>query len=368
SAGAVYAFGDGEPAWFAGDRAWLLAGGAVNEVPIENFASTDRVLALGEDRFEAVHGRSPDDVWLVGRAGMIAHYDGTKLAELFPRHTEHDIEGLAWLGDDRWLAATGDGKLITGTLARGVTGLETSPMTERDKATVVATTRAGEVVLAGCHTEMFKRDKRGTWTKLPKLDGCVKAVHGTDADHLWAVGSKSLVDGKAWRLERGKWIEVPTGMGEHDSMHDVEVAPNGDVWLAGRGTLLVAKGGSKLVTISKHEYDEYRDISIRAADDVWVATNANEIGSAGTLVRWDGKQLHRFDHLTANFLSAVVALPGGAVWAVGLGGVAAHSTDGKTFKPAQLGTHATLDHLLAHPSGALVAAGRYGAILQRDAR
>jgi hypothetical protein len=367
SANAVYAFGNGEPAWFAGEKAWLLDHGSVREIPIDGFAPPNEfVLSLDEDRFEAVHGRAPDDVWFVGRAGMIAHYDGTKLTELFPRYTEQDIEGLAWLGDDRWLAIAADGALLTGSLARGITGTEPSPMTKPDKPRALATTRAGELILAGCHTEMFKRDKRGTWTKLPKLKGCVRAIAGADADHLWAVGSNDLVDGKAWRLSNGTWIEVPTGMGEHDTMYDVEVAANGDVWIAGAGALLVAKaGGAKLTRIAKHEHDEYRGISIRAPNDIWFATNANEIGSAGSLLHYNGKALERFDHLTANFLSAVVALPDGAIWAVGLGGVATHSADGKTFKPAQLGAQVTLDHLLAHPSGALLAGGSFGAIVQR---
>jgi hypothetical protein len=367
SLNAVYAFGDGDPAWFVGENAWLRQGSDVKQVPLAGVdTAKGYVLALAEERFEAVHGRAPDDVWLVGRAGMIAHYDGKTLAPLFPRYTEHNIEGLAWLGDDRWLAVDQEGALITGTLAKGVIGTETSPIQDHHKPRVLGSTRAGEVVLAGCHTEMFKRDKHGTWTKLPKLDGCVSAVNGTDADHLWAVGSNDFVEGKAWRLANGKWTEVATGMGENDTMYDVQVAANGDVWLAGLHTLLVAKRGSAtLTTISKHEYDEYRGIAIRGPNDVWIATNANEIGSAGTLVHWDGKQLDRFDHLTANFLSAVAALPDGSIWAVGLGGVATHSKDGKTFKPAQLGTQVTFDHLIAHPSGALLAGGDFGAILQR---
>jgi hypothetical protein len=111
--------------------------------------------------------------------------------------------------------------------------------------------------------------------------------------------------------------------------------------------------------------DDYRGIAIRAPNDVWFATDANEIGAAGTLVHWDGRKLHRLDHLAANFLSAVAALPDGSVWAVGLGGVTTYSPDGKVFRPAQLGAHATLEHLIAHPSGALLAAGDHGAILQR---
>jgi hypothetical protein len=363
SIAAVHAFGDGEPAWFVGDSAWLLEGGTLREVPIEGY-TTANMLSLGVSRFESVHGRTPDDVWFVGRAGLIAHWDGKKLEQVFPRMTEEHIHGLAWLDGDNWLAAAGDGTLITGSLAKGVTGREPSPMTERDVPRVLATTRAGELILAGCHTEMFKRDKRGTWTKLPKLKGCVSDVHGTDADHLWAVGTIDFV-ATAWKLDGGKWIAVPTHMPEHEDLNDVEVAANGDVWMAGVHVVFQAKRGGKLVRVTTHKYDDYNDISIRAPDDVWFATNANEIGAAGTLVHWNGKTFERFDHLTANYLSAVVAKPDGSVWAVGLGGVATSSVDGKTFKPLQLGAQATLTQLIAHPSGALLAGGDFGAIVQR---
>jgi hypothetical protein len=363
SIAAIHAFGDGEPAWFVGESVWLLEGGMMREVPIEGFP-TAIMLSLGVSRIESVHGRTPDDVWFVGRGGLIAHWNGKTLEQLFPRMTEEHIRGLAWLDGDRWLAAAGDGTLITGSLANGVTGREPSPMEGHDKPRVLSTLRSGELVLAGCHTDMFKRDKRGTWTKLPDLKGCVTDVHGMDADHIWAVGTNDFV-GAAWKLERGKWIEIPTGMAEHEDLHDVEVAANGDVWIAGDGAIFQAKRGGKLVQITKHEHDDYRDISIRAPDVVWFATNANEIGAAGTLVHWNGTALERFDHLTANYLSAVVAKPDGSVLAVGLGGVATYSADGKTFKPLQVGAQVTLTHLIVHANGTVLAGGDYGAIVQK---
>src|SRR5262249_31789356 len=83
----------------------------------------------------------------------------------------------------------------------------------------------------------------------------------------------------------------------------------------GEGRLLVARGGAgKLTTVATHKTDDYRGIAIRAPNDVWIATNANDIGSAGTLLHWNGTKLVRFDHLTANFLSAV-AFVGNAIWA-----------------------------------------------------
>ncbi len=49
------------------------------------------------------------------------------------------------------------------------------------------------------------------------------------------------------------------------------------------------------------------------------------------------------------------------IWAVGPEGVATHTRDGRTFKPAQ--TAANLDHLVATSSGALIGAGEYGSIV-----
>jgi hypothetical protein len=352
----------GAAAWIAGDRAWLYRDGALREVPLEGLPD-HHVLAIEDERFEAVDARDANDVWMVGRAGMIAHYDGKALRPLVPRFTEHSAVGLVWTGDDTWLAAFEEGTLITGSTTSGVTGQEQAPIKD---PRALARTLAGEIVIAGCHTDMFARGATGTWTKLPKLDGCVSAIAGTDVAHLWAIGSNDFVDGKAWRLDRGAWHAVATGMGKDDDARDVAVAANGDVWIAGNGAILVARKGGAFSRIARHEHDDYRGLAIRGPNDVWIATNANDIGSAGTLLHWDGKRLARFDKLTANFLSSVAVLPGGAVWAVGLGGVATYSADGKTFRPVRTDTGVTMSHVIARAPGTLVIAGEYGAIIQRD--
>src|SRR5262249_11399723 len=109
---------------------------------------------------------------------------------------------------------------------------------------------------------------------------------------------------------------------------------------------------------------DYRGIAIRKPDDVWIAVNTAEIGSAGALLHWNGTKLVRIEHVTANFLSDV-AFVGNAIWAVGLGGVAAYSADGVKFRPVATGTSQTLEHVVALPNGAVIAAGHFGTILQR---
>ncbi len=362
-ANVVSAAPGGDPAWIVGEHVWRYTHGELGEVPIDGLTPGDHtVLALGADRFEAVDARAADDVWVVGRAGMILHYDGKSLVELALRASEDNAIGVVWTGDDAWLAAFADGVLVTGNLRSGIVNHERGPF--RDPR-AMATTLSGDVILAGCHTDMVARRGDGEWKKLPKLDACVSAIGGADKDHLWAVGSAELVDGKAWRLEHGRWRAVPTGMGEDDSLRDVAVASNGDVWIVGDGAMFVARKGGALTRVFSHKTDDYRGLSIRAPDDVWIATNANDLGSAGTLLHWDGKTFERFDHLTANFLDAVVALPNGAVYAVGLGGVATYSADGKMFRAMQTDSTVTLSHLIAKAPGTAILVGDYGTIMQR---
>lgn len=362
----VFASPGGFPVWFAGDHLWRST--SAKEAPTRVKIDGDEVpgkpiLAIDAARFESVDGRSPDDVWLVGRAGMIAHWDGRALKELFPRFAEDDVVGIVWLDTTTWQAATEDGVLLTGTLA-GVTKHERAPAPfDKDDIRVFTRLRSGEIVIGSCRA-FAVREKTGAWTPLPKLPGCARAVAGLDRKQLWAVGSQEFVDGKAWRLERGTWIEMPTGMGEHDDLRAVAVGPDGTAWMVGDGVIL--RGDAKgLRLVQRHEHDDYRGIAIRGANDVWIATDANDLGAAGTLVHWTGKAFERHDKLTTNFLSTVVALPDGSVHAFGLGGVGVSSPDGKTFTPIDVGTTRTLTQASADANGNLVIGGDFATVFVR---
>ena len=102
------------------------------------------------------------------------------------------------------------------------------------------------------------------------------------------------------------------------------MAPDGTAWVVGEGIVARSKGGAFDV-LFRSESDEYQDVRAFAADDVWIAGDSNEVGSAGLLLHWDGKRLVRHENLTANFLSALTRTRDGTLWAVGLGGVMVHS-------------------------------------------
>jgi hypothetical protein len=348
----------GRSVWAVGWWAHRLQGGAFVKVPIEGYrAGDDSVVSLGASRFEAVDGRDSADVWMAGAMGGIYHFDGTSLKELFPRETDEEIAGIEWTSDRSWVAATGDGKLLSGTLDTDEITAEPSPMKDIWTLRKLA---SGDLIMASCRDIQVK--SASGWKALPEPPGCVKEIGGLRPDDLWAVGSKNLVDGFVWRFKRGAWARIHTGL--EKELYDVAVASDGTAWIGGEGVLFRSSGDA-LKTIARHEYDDYRAIALKSADDVWIAGDSNEIGSAGVALHWNGKKLERHERLTGNFLDAIAFGSGGEIWAVGLGGVGARY-DGSRFTPIATGTDQTLERLLVHSSGTVLAVGRGGTLLRRD--
>ncbi len=354
----LWAAPGGTPVWAVGFWAYRSEGEAFTQIPIRDYrGSSDSVVSLLESRFQGVDGRSADDVWMVGAMGGIYHYDGVALREPFPRQTDDDIVGIEWTSDRAFVAATGDGKLLAGSLDSDEITFELTPMKDMRSFRKLP---SGDVVAAYC-SDVQIRSAAG-WKALKAVPGCVRRVAGRGPDDLWAIGTKDLDDGYVWRFKNGKWSRVVTGLDKE--LYDVAVAPDGTAWIGGDGVLFRSSGDS-LAVVARHEYDEYRALAVKSADDVWIAGDSNEIGSAGLVVHWTGKKLERFERVAGNFLDAIALGPSGEIWVAGLGGVGARF-DGSKFTPIATGTDKGLEHLLLHPNGTLLAGGDGATLLRRD--
>ena len=352
-----------EAVWIVGEHVYRLVGDVLTKVPITGWQPPDSsVFRIDAERIEAVHGRSPDDVWMVGAAGLILHWDGTALREIAPRVTEHDIVGLAWEGSDGWLAASEDGQLLRGTLSAGLQGMTQGPVKDPDSLQRLP---SGELLLHALCDDLFVLKPNGAWKQLPEPEGedCIKHVGGLSSKDLWAAGTNDFVDGKVFRLKGGTWKRVPVPTDRE--LYSVAVEPDGTAWIGGDRVLLRAPQGKGMAVFRTHEYDEFNGLHAAGPNDVWIAGDSTEIGSAGLLLRWTQGKMTRHEWMTANYLADVTVARDGTVWAVGLGGVGARSVDGG-FEPVDTGTGATLRKVYAHPSGALIAIGDDGTILQRD--
>ncbi|MFT3698609.1 MAG: hypothetical protein QM831_36020 [Kofleriaceae bacterium] len=359
-------FGIGGEAWVAGDELFhRTSGGAFEEVDIADTQEAGKgVLSLGASRIEAVHGRAANDVWMVGRGGGIYHYDGKVVRSREPRFAEDRVIGLAWLDDTTWTAWTADNVILEGNTT-GVTKHVAGPPLERiDTPDAFTALASGELAVATCST-VFARATSGAWKAIRtlKVAGCIHGLVGTDREHLWVVTDEFDAGGHLWRLVNGAPSEVKLGLAKDQHAFSIATAPDGSVWVGAEGAVFhVVNGAAKRFAVRKR--DDVKGISIRGPNDVWFAIDAHDIGAGGAVAHWNGTKLERIGKLAANALDTVVALPDGNVWAFGLGGVATHSTDGKTFTPFDLGGAPGILASAAR-NGTIAIGGEYGAVMIR---
>lgn len=261
----------------------------------------------------SVWGFAPDDVWAVGENGTILHFDGTSWAPS-ASGTTSDLHGV-------WGAAPDDVWVVGGR------SLEPP----------------GETSGVLLHWD------GATWTSTPSDTTGLRAVIGTTANDVWAVGRGTIVhyDGAAWTRS---W----TGM---HNMLDVWAAGPDDVWavgdyepvlhfdgeswsetsgLFGSGAEGAVWGsssddvwtGSFIRPLRHWDGAEWTDVEPQvmgicalwgaSADDVWATT------WAGTLAHWDGAEWRAEASGVPVLLRDVWGSGPSDVWAVGGAGTLLH--------------------------------------------
>jgi hypothetical protein len=197
-----------------------------------------------KDDLKAIHGTDATHIWAVGWNGSAAYFDGTGWKQTPVQPTNTNLNGV-FAGKDAqgnahvWAAAT-----------NGIYKLQPGP------------------------------NGVPTWQKYnPSTFSNLLAIHGSDADHVWAVGTY----GQIWF-----W--------------------NGQVW--------------------KYQASN-TSIQLRS---VWAAgpESAYAVGEKGQILRWDGKAWTLMASPVQTTLTAVTGSGNSDVWAVGQRGVVLHF-DGKAW-------------------------------------
>ena len=206
--------------------------------------------AAARECHERVWGSSPNDVWAVGDAGTILHWDGT-----------------AWL--DSSVSGHPDGFL-------NVWGSGPS-----DVWAVGFRNGTGPI---------FHWD--GTnWQRVFTAPRVLEGIWGTGPMDVWASGgvSGSEVNGILLHFDGTEWteVEVPGGL---PMMHAIWGTSSNDVYVGGRFRWIHWDGS----TWSNLELPEPMEIFGMWGSDtnnVWTAGFAGALGSAGRVAHWDGQSV-----------------------------------------------------------------------------
>jgi hypothetical protein len=180
-------------------------------------------------------------VWAVGRSGAIVHFDGTLWSVervSGDGHSNDLVDVLAWPNEVWAIAAKGEIWRRRGSWQ----AWKPSELAAHDLHAAWGLTPTRVFVAAGTGIADFDGK---SWRFSALGDGIkLRAIHGSSASDVWAVGEQAQSIGKrgvAFRLDASRWskLELPSSM----PLTSVYARSQNEVWVAGdQGTLLTWTG------------------------------------------------------------------------------------------------------------------------------
>lgn len=304
-------------------------------------------------RLSAIAGSSQSEVWAVGEAGTLAHWDGKSWHE--------SRRGSDWL-----LAVAGAG--AGGLWAAGSSGAlwrwdgldwRSQRSGGGEDLGVLFSPGGSEVWMAGSAGTLLRWDGQKV---APQPSGTVDALHalwGTGPSDLWLAGAFGLLshfDGKEWK-------PMPTPVGNTVELFALWGSGRDDVWAAGTGGTLLHWNGASWSAAESGVGVTLTGLWGASASDLWAS------GERGVIMRYDGTRWRPTYTRTLATLRAVWGSSANSVWVVGDGAQVIH-WDGATLDLSTIlpDSEAQLSLLGVHGRGpsAVTVVGQAGLIMHWD--
>ncbi len=282
--------------------------------PLETGADPRRALT-------SIWGSGKDDVWAVGAAGSVIHWDGASWRD-FSTGSSYTLFGVGGSGpSDVWAVSTPAIFFHGGVGSDGGTAWTPMPTLAPDYAwdllpalTSVWALSPDDVWIGGGDKINFPSIK--LWHKIPDPEGgvawqgvatceyngdcaVIRAIWGSSASDVWAVGDR----GKSYRARTVSYdAEVPTVFDLLETqataaLRGVWGTGPDDVWAVGnRGTIRHHRAGvGPWEIVPSPTQQDLRAVWGSSKDDVWA------VGDDGTVLHFDG----------SSWSSSPVSLPPG---------------------------------------------------------
>ncbi len=289
---------------------------------IKQLGNDDMVRRIAGSDFESVAtgvpkniyglwGAAKDDVYAVGAAGTLVHWNGGSwTVQASPVTGTPDLHSVFGIDAKHiWLVGW------SGAMAKfdGI-GWQTVPMLSGNVNLngVFAANKAGggQDVWAASASGLFKVVNSGGGSGLQKYNpspyGNFMAIHGSDSDHIWAVGmygSAAMWDGSVWKSQSS---------GTSIALRGVWAAGPSDVFAVGESGQILRSDGQNWKSMASPTAQTLYSVWGSSSSDVWAA------GAGGVLLHFDGKKWTKQDlGKVDKILLAVWATAAGDVVAMG---------------------------------------------------
>lgn len=158
---------------------------------------------------EAVWGTARNDAYAAGQNGVIIRYDGAVWTIAAAQTAEHLRGVFGWPGGDVWAVGGGGVIMRQGALAWTLSNIEPLPLDDGSTRKVVDTLHAvwgaapDDVWAVGANGQIVHWDG-ATWTSRdPQLGITLRGIYGLATDDVWAVGNEGHIihwDGAEWSV------------------------------------------------------------------------------------------------------------------------------------------------------------------------
>lgn len=322
--------------------------------------------------FFALWGSSPTDLYFVGTAGTIAHYDGSK----FTTTSLH--EPLTGVGAPLTsLAATSSGELLAvGDFGAALlwNGTTWTPRPDDVHRRYRALSGSGDRLLAIVQDlRATTGSELGRWTgtafsaeTLPSSTD-LRAVHSTNTIAV-AVGASDLI---LQRSGTGTWSRATVETPGTTVLRAAYALSSSNVWVVGGGDFFDNPSANP-PRILHSDGTSYRSVPCPVSDVIlrglWAAsaTAAWAVGSDGTALRWNGTAWQPVPLTTLATLNAVWGRDPSTVYAVGQNGTILR-WNGTAWHPEDSGTPSNLLQVWGTATE-VYALGANGTVLRKSLR
>jgi photosystem II stability/assembly factor-like uncharacterized protein len=297
---------------------------------------------------EVTPGSGGDDVWTVGDAGTILHWDGQAWANI-PSGTSAHLFGVAMVSNTKGWAVGSDGVILEWN---GSDWTVLSPQSQDWY-------RAIAIIPGTAPTQAWAPGDRGgvgsflhydgvKWeTKIgdyfPLFGGTLYDLSMLDNENGWAVGGKlgwSGMEGQLSQWDGERWQDRGA---VNDQLHGVDMINANDGWAVGEEGSIYHWDGDSWTALDTAFEENLWGIDMLAANDGWA------VGEEGTLAHWNGSEWTDHSSYLMRFgLRSVALASSNEGWAVGEGGVILH-WNGSPWNAVVISTHRKLESVTMSP-------------------
>ena len=291
---------------------------------------------------EITPGSGGDDVWAVGDAGTILHWDGQAWSNI-PSSTNSHLYGIAMVSATQGWAVGNDGVILEWNGSTWEAVASKPNIYNRYRAVdlvpgtfpVEAWTLGEEYGVGNfVHYDGAKWEmKLGDY--YPIYSGVLHDLSMLDSDNGWAVGDDyTWGDGQFSQWDGERWHDRGA---VDDQLHGVDMLNINDGWAVGEEGSIYHWDGDAWTALDTVLEEHLLGIDMLSANDGWA------VGEEGTLLHWNGSEWTDHSSYMMRFgLRSVELASTDDGWAVGDGGVILH-WDGASWNAVVISTHRKLE-------------------------